>query len=110
MQPSTGDQRQALDAVLDRAGSDADFRRTLLAEPHQAIRDAFGIVIPAGFRIRFVEKGDDVDALIVLPELRANGRELSDDELEVVAGGAGGGVAAQTHRWKADSPRSRRPL
>ena len=105
MQPSTGDQRQALDAVLERAGTDAEFRRALLADPHAAVQAAFGIVIPASFRIRFVEKGDDVDALIVLPDLRPRGRELTDDELEIVAGGAGAGAFAQQHRWKNAPPR-----
>ncbi len=102
------DQQHALDAVLARAGEDVAFRRALLSEPHRAIRDAFGITIPAGFRIRFVEKADDVDALVVLPDLEragdeSNDRELSDSELEVVAGGAHP-HAAHRHMWKNSAP------
>jgi len=89
-----------LQQVLDRAAADPHFRRRLLAEPHAAIRDTFGIQIPSSFRLKFVERGDDADALIVLPNAsvraaQADG-ELDDASLEAVAGGWGGqGSATQ---------------
>ena len=101
MQPST-EQQQVLEAVLTRAAEDADFRRELVADPHRAIRTAFGVTIPESFRIRFIEKEPEVDALVVLPDLRA--KALSDDDLEIVSGGAG---ASQHHRWKTASVRRR---
>ena len=76
-----------LQAVLARATTDRDFRRTLLTDPKRGIQDAFGVTLAADLRIKFVERGSDLDALIVLPEFTGDG-ELSDDELDSVAGGA----------------------
>lgn len=77
-----------MNAVLARAEVDASFRRALLDDPRQAIYDGFGIRIPEQFRIRFLERSADVDALIVLPDLQVPGSELSNDDLEQVNGGA----------------------
>lgn len=85
MPPAPDPQSQLLDAILARAASDPVFRKRLLHEPSDAIRDTFGVHIPISYRIRFIEKGPDVDALIVLPDPRDDG--LSDDELDDVAGG-----------------------
>lgn len=80
-----------LQQVLDRAATDVQFRGRLLTEPHAAIHDTFGVQIPGGFRLKFIERDADVDALIVLPAMtrapaRADG-ELDDAALETVAGG-----------------------
>ena len=91
-------QDQLLKAVLKRAKVDRPFRQGLLTNPHTAIEQAFGITVPAEYRVRFVERDADVDALIVLPGFDAHAAELqndelSDDELEHVAGGK------HAHRW-----------
>lgn len=83
-------QQQALERILARASEDLEFRSQLLSDPYQTIFDAFGIRIPAGFRVKFIEKGPDVDALIVLPDFRRPDGELGDRDLETVAGGVGG--------------------
>lgn len=83
-------EQRALEAVLHRATTDFDFRQQLLLTPRQAIQDAYGVCIPSTFRVKFVERDSDVDALIVLPDFRRNGDELSDEELDDVAGGDGG--------------------
>lgn len=80
-------EQKALQAVLDRATTDAAFRRRLLADPRRAILDGFGVTIPLGFNVRFVEKEPGIDALIVLPDLRRPEGELSDQDLDAVAGG-----------------------
>lgn len=87
MEMSSTEQR-ALEAVLQRASVDLEFRRRLLASPRQAIQEAYGVSIPANFRVKFIERDPDVDALIVLPDMRSTSRELSDDSLEAVAGGS----------------------
>jgi len=87
-----------LEAVTHRASMDGPFRAQLLADPASAIHAAFGVSLPEGFRIRFVEKDPELDALVVLPELHAADEELSDDDLEQVAGGSG----ALT--WSSPSP------
>ncbi|HEX2188178.1 MAG TPA: hypothetical protein VHG51_04735 [Longimicrobiaceae bacterium] len=77
-----------LSAVTMRAACDREFRSSLLADPHAAIRAAFGIVLPSTLRLRFVEKPAGLDMLVVLPDLLQDG-PLSSGELERVPGGAG---------------------
>jgi len=78
---------QVLQTVLERAAADSAFRRRLLVDPRQAILDGFGVTIPSDFNVKFVEKEAGVDALIVLPDLRRPEDELSDGDLDAVAGG-----------------------
>jgi hypothetical protein len=80
-------QQQMLDAILQRSAIDLAFRRELLTNPRGAIEQAFGVVIPRTFNIRFIERDPGVDALVVLPDARGGGGELSDADLEVVSGG-----------------------
>ena len=75
-----------IEAVVHRAGSDRVFRQQLLADPAAAIQAAYGVTLPAGFRIRFIEKPAELDVLVVLPDTPAE-EELTDDDLEKVAGG-----------------------
>jgi hypothetical protein len=79
--------QQILEAVLDRAAVDQPFRRHLLASAAEAVHAAFGIRLPDGFRIRFIEKDPDTDLLVVLPDVRGGSDELSEEDLENVAGG-----------------------
>lgn len=80
-------ERQAIDSIVARASVDWSFRQQLLVNPHEAIHRAFGVRIPENYRLRFIERGEDVDALIVLPDFRAPGDELTPRDLEVVTGG-----------------------
>ncbi|HWO24187.1 MAG TPA: hypothetical protein VNO30_35835 [Kofleriaceae bacterium] len=80
-------QQEALEQVLTRAAVDLDFRKALLVDPRKAILDGFGVRIPATFRLKFVERAKDVDALIVLPDFQRQDGELEDDDLDMVAGG-----------------------
>lgn len=80
--------QEALDQILTRAAVDLDFRNALLADPRKAILDGLGIRIPASFRVKFVEREKEIDALIVLPDLQRQDGELGDDDLDAVAGGA----------------------
>lgn len=86
MPPAEHPQSKLLNSILQRATTDRVFRQRLLTEPADAIRDAFGVRLPPNYRIRFIERSRDVDALIVLPDLKEDD-ELSDEELEDVAGG-----------------------
>jgi hypothetical protein len=88
MQPPTESERRALDSIVARATVDRAFRQQLLADPRRAIRDELGLTIPSHFRIKFIERGPDLDALVVLPDFRDGVEELSDDELQAVSGGA----------------------
>jgi hypothetical protein len=88
MQPPRESERRALDSIVARATVDRAFRQKLLADPRRAIRDALGLNIPSHFRIKFIERGPELDALVVLPDFREGTEELSEDELEAVSGGA----------------------
>jgi len=81
--------QEALEQILTRAGVDLDFRKALLVDPRKAILEGLGVRIPASFRVKFIEKDKDVDALIVLPDLQGQDGELEDCDLEAVAGGGG---------------------
>lgn len=72
--------------VIERATEDREFRARLLVDPAAAIRHAFGVILPHNYRIRFMEKPAELDALIVLPPLGCG--ELDEEDLEQVAGGA----------------------
>jgi hypothetical protein len=78
---------EAIKAIVDRASRDQAFRHDLLTDPRSAIERAYGVTIPPTYRIRFIEKAADVDALVVLPDFAPDG-ELSERDLEHVAGGA----------------------
>jgi hypothetical protein len=81
--------RQALDAILERAAVDREFRQQLVGgDWRRSIQQSFGIAVPGKFVMRFVERDPGVDALIVLPDFKNADGELADHELEAVAGGA----------------------
>jgi hypothetical protein len=103
MQPPTESERRALDSIVARATVDRAFRQQLLADPRRAIRDQLGLTIPSHFRIKFIERGPDLDALVVLPDFKDGAEELSDEELQAVSGGAHSHAAwsdppARSHR------------
>ena len=83
-------QQEALEQILTRAAVDLEFRHALLVDPRKAILEGLGLRIPANFRVKFVERGKDVDALIVLPDLIRPDGELDDCDLDAVAGGGAG--------------------
>ena len=87
MSASPDPQSQLLSEILVRAARDPEFRASLLQDPAAVIQKEFGLQIPAGYRVQFIEKEDGVDALVVLPDA-APSDELSDEQLEDVAGGA----------------------
>lgn len=78
-----------LQRVLALSVTDSAFRSRLLAEPEAAILDAFAVRVPGGYRVRFIEKPRELDALIVLPDAARPGGELDEDDLDLVAGGTG---------------------
>lgn len=89
-------QEQLLSAILDRSSVDREFRRRLLTDPRGAIEQAFNVVIPANFNIRFIEKERGLDALVVLPDFVKGSDELSDADLDAVSGGL------ENAQWDAD--------
>jgi len=77
---------RALAAIVKRATTDHAFRALCMADASKAVQEVAGKPLPPGFRIRFVD-AQGYDLTVVLPEVQAKGAELSDEELEQVAGG-----------------------
>ena len=74
-----------LQALLARSATDPEFRQKLLTDPRTTVSEFTGHAVPESYNIVFVEnKGD---ATIVLPDPYTPDAELSDAELETVAGG-----------------------
>lgn len=76
-----------LQAVLDRAASDAAFRQSLLTSPHAVLGKALGRDIPEAVRIRVHPPAADRLRIFLPPARPAADAELSDTELENAAGG-----------------------
>lgn len=83
--------QKALDAVVMRASRDREFRARLLADPHGAIAEVLGPVVPPDLRIAVIERDPAIDVLVVLPPLETGGdAEIHPLELGEVVGGDGG--------------------
>jgi hypothetical protein len=79
----------ALTELVKRATTDPRFRALALADPAAAIARINPIPLPTGFKVQVVA-ADGADMTVVLPDLVANAGELTDAELEQVAGGGDG--------------------
>lgn len=77
---------QAIQQVIKRAQTDSEFRQLCLSDPNAAATEVTGKDIPAGYNLRFVEN-QGADLTVVLPDVIEESVELSDDELDHVAGG-----------------------
>jgi len=75
--------------VLEKAYTDNAYRARLIKNTNEAIKEVVGPVIPAGVNF-FVHENTTTTQHYVLPPLpAAKSAELSDVELEQVAGGKG---------------------
>jgi hypothetical protein len=81
--------RSGLELVMTRAATDPVFRRRLLVDPYDVIHETFGVEVPPGLKLRFIEKDPDVELLLVLPDLIDPDAPLDETQIELVGGGAG---------------------
>ena len=80
--------QEQIQEVLERSATDWEFRQKLLSNPRKAIADHTGqdlVDIPQTIDLVFVE--NEADATVVLPDPIDPEAELSEGELEEVAGG-----------------------
>jgi hypothetical protein len=71
-------------AITDKALKDESYREELLANPRNAIQQEFGKELPLGLEVRVVEESANVVYLVLPPKPVI---ELSDTDLQAVAGG-----------------------
>jgi hypothetical protein len=74
-------------AVYRKAAKDPVFRKLCVSDPNAAIKDAAGVKVPDGVKIKIVD-GDDAHLTFVLPRSGSASGELRDEDLEQVSGGA----------------------
>lgn len=79
--------RSGMARVVLRAAVDRAFRTRLLDEPHRAVAEVLGVEVPRTLRMKFIEKGSDLDLLVVLPDCVSDPAELVLDDLDAVLGG-----------------------
>lgn len=73
--------------VLTRALADSDFRRDLVENPHQSLSALYGVTIPEGADIQVFEESDESHYVVIPPDMSGVSEELTDEQLEAVAGG-----------------------
>ena len=73
--------------AIRRGQSDGEFRKLAFKDPNMAIMKVAGRPVPESLKIKFFD-GTGAHLSIVLPELASESSELSDTQLEQVAGGA----------------------
>ncbi len=76
-----------LKSVVEKAQEDPSFREKLKNNPKETLAAEAGEMIPEFIRIEIVDQ-NDVDIVITLPKIESD--ELSDADLEQVAGGKDG--------------------
>jgi hypothetical protein len=77
---------QAIQQIVKRAQTDSEFRQLCLDNPNFAAQEAIGKEIPTGYVLKFVDN-KRADLTVVLPDIIKESAELSDTELDQVAGG-----------------------
>ena len=77
--------QEQFQALLSRSATDWDFRQALLNDPRATVGEFTGEPVPDSFDLVFIE--NKADATIVLPDYEDPEGELSEEDLEAVAGG-----------------------
>jgi len=88
MSEATGNGRAEMERrIIERSLQGGDFRQKLLEDPKAAVEEALGTRLPEGVQVRAVEETAET-VYLVLPSTSPadEGGELSDRELEAVAG------------------------
>ncbi len=78
------------DLISNFADKNPDYKKALLEDPKKVVAMQLGQDLPESLTVKVVQ--DTADTIhMVLPYVPQEGAELSDADLEMVAGGKGGG-------------------
>lgn len=77
---------KTLEEIKRRSITDPEFRSLAISNPNAAVSKVNPKPLPTGFSVKFVDNSGS-GKTIVLPDPIAKAEELSDAELEEVAGG-----------------------
>ena len=83
-------ERQKMEAeLIEKAWKDESFRQELISDPKSAVSREFGLNFPDSINLQVVEETADTMYMVIpaAPDASTD-RELSDAELEMVAGGS----------------------
>lgn len=80
--------KQVVQQVINKAWEDDAYRASLVNAPKSAIKSLTGVDIPAGVNLVFADQTDaSVQYVNLPPKPDFDNMELSDEQLELVAGG-----------------------
>jgi len=79
--------KKTMDAIRRKALTDEAFFALCMKDPKKAVKEVAGKEVPAEFKLKFIENKAD-EMVIVLPTPVKKNAELSEKDLENVAGGA----------------------
>ncbi|MDD2401505.1 MAG: hypothetical protein PHI90_07515 [Clostridia bacterium] len=68
------------------ASTDLEFRKLCVSDPHTAIKQATGKDVDPGYKLKFIENESGYETF-VLPDFQGSGDELTNADLDSVAGG-----------------------
>lgn len=80
------DAEKAIKETIARSRTDLKFRQLASSDPRAALKQVSGKELPEGLKIKTFD-GGDAHLTIVLPEYVSDESELTDVQLEQVAGG-----------------------
>lgn len=83
---TTKDVEGAIQEAIKRGKTDLQFRKLALADPTKALESLTGKKLPEGLNVKFFD-GTGAHLTVVLPEYVEDESELTDAQLEAVAGG-----------------------
>ena len=78
------------DLIANFVTKNPDYKKALLANPKKVVAMQLGQELPDSLSVQVIEDSAD-NIHMVLPYIPQEGAELSDADLEMVAGGKGGG-------------------
>ena len=79
---------EAMVKIEKLASTDMNFRKLCVSDPHAAVKQATGKDVDPGYKLKFIENEAGFETF-VLPDFKGSGDELSNADLDSVAGGLG---------------------